>query len=108
MIYFDTQPVFALDEDSLILADGTVISGLHAPELLTDDQNGQEIFAARLSLIRKKRNRLLTDCDWTQLPDTALTAAQQEYGVFIHSIHRTDVIVHIQQILLLCEEGHIC
>ena len=78
MIYFDTRPVFALRDDSLTLADGTVITGLHAPELLSDDRDGQEIFAARLALIREKRNRLLTECDWTQLPDTALSSSRRQ------------------------------
>lgn len=78
MIYFDSQPIFALHEDSITLVDGTIITGLHAPELLTDDQNGQEIFAARLALVREKRNCLLTDCDWTQLPDTALSLDRRQ------------------------------
>ena len=31
-----------------------------------------------LELVRVERNRRLYDCDWTQLPDTALTAEQVE------------------------------
>ena len=34
-------------------------------------------YQQQISRIRKRRNRLLADSDWTQLPDTALTSEQR-------------------------------
>lgn len=32
---------------------------------------------AQMAYLRLRRNAILTGCDWTQLPDTALTADQK-------------------------------
>ena len=74
MIYFDSRPVLSLGEDEITLTDSTVIGGINAPDLLTDESQGQEIFSAPLNVVRQKRNRLLNESDWTQLMDNVLSA----------------------------------
>lgn len=44
---------------------------------LRDDSNGAEITAAVLAGLRKRRDELLTACDWTQIPDVPLSAEQR-------------------------------
>ncbi|MDD4797126.1 MAG: tail fiber assembly protein [Eubacteriales bacterium] len=44
---------------------------------LHDDSGGAEIADAVLRGLRKRRNALLTGCDWTQVPDAPLTDAQR-------------------------------
>jgi len=93
MIYFDSQPVHALGDNEITLADGAILTGIHALHLLTDDQDGQEIFSARLSLVRRKRNRLLNESDWTQLMDNTLSAplliAWQKYRQALRDLPST-------------------
>lgn len=39
--------------------------------------------SALSSFVRQERNRLLSECDWTQLPDSPLTETQREqYRVY--------------------------
>lgn len=45
---------------------------------LADDSGGVELFAVYLAQVRRVRDALLAACDWTQLPDAALTPERAE------------------------------
>jgi hypothetical protein len=77
MIYFDGHPVARLIPNGLMLTDGARMEGIQSWELLTDDEGGAQILAARLEVIRQERNRLLAESDWTQMPDNALNQVQR-------------------------------
>ena len=72
MIYYDGYQVSEIGENWVVLIDGTKISGIQDTSLLTDDDGGNTIYQARLDIMRKKRNRLLDESDWTQMPDNPL------------------------------------
>ena len=45
---------------------------------MTDEEiDIQQRHLAQMMFLRQHRNALLTACDWTQLPDTVLTADQK-------------------------------
>jgi hypothetical protein len=60
--------------DDYILLDGIELRGIAemAALALSDDSGGAELLSARLAGVRRKRNGLLTESDWTQLPDCPL------------------------------------
>jgi hypothetical protein len=62
-----------IGEDYALL-DGVELRGIAdwAALSLSDDSGGAELLEARLIGLRRRRNGLLTDCDWTQLPDAPL------------------------------------
>lgn len=82
MIYVDDM----LQGDGAIIGDnyievpgvGSITTTDWTALTLRDDSDGAEIAKAVLRGLRKRRNALLTGCDWTQVPDAPLTDAQRD------------------------------
>jgi len=82
MIYVDNM----LQGNGAIIGDdyitvpgvGSITTNDWARLTLRDDNGGAEITEAVLRGLRKRRNALLTACDWTQVPDAPLDDAQRE------------------------------
>lgn len=51
-----------------------VVDGVHTHMPITE----QEILDQKYSQLRSVRDRLLSECDWTQIPDSPLTDAQKQ------------------------------
>ena len=66
--------------DDYIVLDKTLIRGITnmAEIQLTDDSDGAEIEAAVLAGLRKRRDALLAECDWTQIQDVPMEDAQRQ------------------------------
>ena len=56
----------------------TYIKNMYTNAVRWIEYREENIDSLNLELIRKRRDVLLTECDWTMLPDTALTEGKKE------------------------------
>ena len=70
--YFDPATQIR-EEGPAVLVDGVWTQNYTVSEL--DPDVAAEKIEARWDVVRAERNKLLADCDWTQLPDASADAA---------------------------------
>jgi hypothetical protein len=63
----------SLDEGPALLIDGVWTQNYIVSDLSADESAAK--VGAQWNVIRAERNKLLADCDWTQLPDASADAA---------------------------------
>lgn len=61
-----------------VYADGTTETRNATAEEVAEQEARAAAAAVDFTMIRAQRNALLASCDWTQLPDSPLTAEQKE------------------------------
>lgn len=73
-----------------------VVDGVHTLIPVTQD----EITEGMYNALRYERNKLLTACDWTQMPDAPLTAEQkQAWQVYRQELRDLPATVDINNII---------
>ena len=92
------SPVIELSEDQWTQATTSrcrVVNGSHTHVPITE----QEILDKKYAILRAERDELLSQCDWTQMPDSPLTDTQkQAWATYRQSLRDLPSTVDINNI----------